>query len=581
MSFLSSAFTLKRKKADASAQDESSAAGRLFVRFSDCGWKAALTDKAGASLWSASGICFPDNPKSATSEAIALALQALEQAGFSDQVGSVVALADDADLQLVDHRLAHLNNFEPRGLKEFGAQEAGGRPVAFASRAFGASSVREVERRILSFLPEETLEGYFFGLGRFATSLTAVLPGPITSLAASDVAGVFAVLRVHGNFSHLVVANADTGIVAVRRLSFGVFAVARAYAAEHGLTLEEAVTALHARGRLPALPGFGQEASPEYRTTTYMALAPLLTQLRDEITATIDYFRFERLAGRPAALSLVFSGSTLAGFDRWLADTLEIAVDAVEEPAMLVSDSDTWPLNLLEGARSGLLKLGNQPFEFSDGRFKAINAVHAGGAMKPASGLSAQLPFLQKLSSVKVSGATLTLNRERLMQGFAAVGMVVMAVLLNQSFLQSPAEMALAGNSANYSSVAAQNLELVTRKAIDDRGGERPGARPVLWAEDLASIGNAVSPNMTMLRIASLTPQTPDGMPVLEISGVLPSDSAANLKVVASFIDRLGADMSFRRRFREIQFTGAGEAPANLGNRMTFKVTARAGGQPQ
>src|SRR3954469_8933221 len=119
MSFLSTAFAPRRKKADAGAQDESAASGRFYVRFSDAGWKAVLTDKEGGKLWNGSGALFPDSPATATSQSIARAVQALEEAGAADQVGSVVALPDDAELQLVDHRLARLSNFEPRGLKEF------------------------------------------------------------------------------------------------------------------------------------------------------------------------------------------------------------------------------------------------------------------------------------------------------------------------------------------------------------------------------------------------------------------------------------------------------------------------------
>ena len=60
-----------------------------------------------------------------------------------------------------------------------------------------------------------------------------------------------------------------------------------------------------------------------------------------------------------------------------------------------------------------------------------------------------------------------------------------------------------------------------------------------------------------------------------------PGQSAANLKLVADFIDRLEEDSSFRRRFGEISFTGAAEAPL-VSTDMNFRVTAKvAGGQPQ
>jgi hypothetical protein len=48
-----------------------------------------------------------------------------------------------------------------RAVKEFGAQLAGGRPVTFSTRRLGITGEREIERRILAFLPEEKLGDFF------------------------------------------------------------------------------------------------------------------------------------------------------------------------------------------------------------------------------------------------------------------------------------------------------------------------------------------------------------------------------------------------------------------------------------
>src|SRR6202012_2643154 len=100
-----------------------------------------------------------------------------------------------------------------------------------------------------------------------------------------------------------------------------------------------------------------------------------LQKLTGEIAATGDYFEFQRLAGRAGELRLSQLGAKIAGFAGWLADMLETGVaDAEAAPA------DTAPaLNLLEGMRTGLIKIGHQHYDFAGGRF-VLSANQPGGA---------------------------------------------------------------------------------------------------------------------------------------------------------------------------------------------------------
>ena len=228
----------------ASKGDDGAGDATLSISASDAGWSAELADGEGV-RWKRQASCVPESTAATSTERLAEAVARFGADQPQANVARVVLFIDDPDLELVDHRFAKLNNFEPRGLREFGSQQVGGRPVVFGSLQFGDSSAREIQKRVLGFLPEEKLASYFFSLGKMATALVAVVPGGACALRAeSHEGGIFATLRVHGYFSTLLIANAQTGIIAMRQFSFGSLSLAQAYAAEHGSSLTESSAAL-------------------------------------------------------------------------------------------------------------------------------------------------------------------------------------------------------------------------------------------------------------------------------------------------------------------------------------------------
>src|SRR5439155_7432113 len=161
---------------------------------------AVLANSEGV-RWKQQTSCAPDAAAAMPAERLAEAVARFGVDRAQANVARVVLSIDDPDLELVDHRFAKLNKFEPRGLREFGSRQVGGRPVAFGSVTFGDSSAREIQKRVLGFLPEEKLASYFFSLGKMATALVAAVPGCACAFAQSHEGGIFATLRVHGYFS--------------------------------------------------------------------------------------------------------------------------------------------------------------------------------------------------------------------------------------------------------------------------------------------------------------------------------------------------------------------------------------------
>ena len=112
-------------------------------------------------------------------------------------------------------------------------------------------------------------------------------------------------------------------------------------------------------------------------------------------------------------------------------------------------------------------------------------------------------------------------------------------------------------------------------------GSAQERAQPVLWADNVLAVGQALLPTMKLerLELAPAPGKSGAGADLnLAITGALPSASPANLKSVAVFIDQLSKDKSFSRRFAQMRFTGAGKSTDPTHREMNFHVAALSGG---
>jgi len=556
MSFMDA---LRSKSKRRKAKDEDTAGdAALFVSVSDAGWRAELTER-GTSRWKSHELSAPESTIASPAEQLGGAIAKFTVEQPQTEVARVVLSIDDPDVHLVDHRFARLNNFEPRAIREFGAQQAGGRPILYSYTPFGASGAREVEKRVLAFLPEDRLESYLFALGKLATALVCVTPAAAATLRPEfHDGGIFATLRVHGYFSTLMVANGDTGIVAVRQIPFGALMLAKAYADEHGVSLTEASDALRLRSRLPSPDALKDGGTPEHQTATFAALGPVLRQMQDEIAGTMEYFRFQRLAGRPGSPTLTFTAAPIAGLQQWLADAFEMPVETAADVLPAIDPAATGALNLLEGARAGVLKLGNQPYEFVAGRFVPVKGAQS--EKMPANKVLSHVPSAW-IASLRVWAAAkpVTLDRALAKPLVYGAAFVVLGVTANLLLVTGPAGEHLRAQAASYATQAGSS---VASASNGSEAGLPVGERPNLWADTLLGVGKALSPAMKLdrLELVSAGGKPGAGDPNLSITGILP-DGGANLKLVAGFIERLSQDEAFSRRYAQLRFTGAGEAP--------------------
>ncbi|MCH8858036.1 MAG: hypothetical protein IID54_00490, partial [Proteobacteria bacterium] len=412
-----------------------------------------------------------------------------------------------------------------------------------------------------------------------APSLIAVTPAAIGCFTAQpDKTGtIFATLNVHNYFSTLLVANSEIGLIAVRQLPFGAMTVAQAYADAFGIGLVEASDVLNRRPRLPPAAAVHGElpAALEHKTASFAALAPNLRMLSNEILATLDYFHFERMGGLPAALSLSFSGPSIAGLDEWLSDALALRVELVQmTPAHLPALLEKAPhFNLLEGSRTGLLKIGNRPFEFMDGRFKPIKGSDPKMRANAKAGIS--LHSLGNLTIPPEIAKLLSSYGRRYAVPAASCAAFALVTFLNIAFLTSPAKNTLAAHTADYSSAAEQSLQRVAVAKVEASGEVAGDVGQPLWAEHLVSVSQALLPEMRLERMEmNPTGPTLDAAVTLSLFGILPTQSPDNLKLIASFMDRLSEDETFMRKFTAVNFSGADNTNGNTPASMSFQVAA-------
>lgn len=545
----------------------------LVATVSDVGYRLVLLAADGAVRHTLSHWSCVEAGKARPADALSHAAAASPGDGplVEENIRSIVLLVDDPDLYLTDHRAARLSNYEPRALREFGVQQSGGRSVIFASRPYGETGEKELEKRVIAYLPEDRLEALFYPFGAKATALRVVAPAAAPSFmddaADADPDAPAMSLRVHGYFSTLLVRAPESGVIAARNIPLGALTAASRYADEFGLTLEHACAALAERSRLtPAEAILAGDDSAEHRTAGFAAIAPFLQELHGEIAATLDYYRYERFGGRPARLDLSFTGPDVAGLADWLGEALDIevarAAPDLSDPRLAAQAGE---MNLLEGVRPGLLTLGTQPYQFSGDGFRPVEDPRsrraaapqakgqAKGQTKSAGGASAakteggMKERLAALSGGKGDGKAGT--PAWLGPAFLAAALPALAVYLNMTFLIAPAEDTVASRASSYGALIDQ--------APTDRTpvAEAPAPDP-LWAENLVSVGAAMLPAMRLTRIEL------DGdrdERTLHIAGALPDQARGDLRLVAGFIDRLDKDASFARRFPSVEFAGLGQ----------------------
>lgn len=499
-----------------------------------------------------------DNPLDTKSLLLA-AIEALAPE-LERRIGNVEIFLDDEEISVVDSRQAKLSHFEGRSLAEFGKYQLGGKPVCFASHRFGETSAKEIEKRLVAYIAEDKLSSVLFALGKLARFTTFFGPWSLQQLLLDPSDEARAQLAVHGNYSTLTLANGSAGAVAVRHLPVGTVTFAKAYADVHGIAQQEAKEALGARIRLAIGNTFPLPAgAPLAAVGTYQALAPALERLSGEIAATTDYFEFQRLAGRASLLQVSMLGSKIAGFAGWLGDMLHIDVAHAEKTER--SGTYFHALNLLEGMPTGLLKIGNQHFDFVGGRFVPCANASGEGASQPG--------VASKWKSVSSQPVTL-LTLKPLALPAAAVAFFAILLVAAYGFLLAPIDQRSEISANLYGSMLSRLGQ--TRTNTPQAIGE-----PVLWARDMLSVGAAMPYDMKLKRLALISGPARVGT-TFELSGMLPKGGKDNLQLIGRFITKLTAAPDLRRRFSGVTFAGAGEGDSKDSDETVFKIVGKVAG---
>lgn len=525
---------------------------RVFLNDNSC--ELRVTDKAGATVGHVDRV-----PSESQSSPEAMLSAAVESLGpeIANRIGNVEIFLDDQEISVIDSRQAKLSHFEGRALAEFGKYQLGGKPACFASHRFGETSSQETEKRVVAYISEDRLTAVLFALGRLARFTTFFGPWSLQSLVVDSAEETQAKLSIHGNYSSMAIASGAAGAIAVRNFPFGSRDLVNAYAKEHGIGTEDAEAALRSRSRITV----GNTMPANASTGSQAALLPILNGLAGEVSATADYFEFQRLAGRAASLQLSLLGNRIAGFGAWLTTMLSLEVSEGAQ-----SQAPKPVLNLLDGMRGGLLKLGNQNFDFVGGRFVRSTASGSSGPSQDE-GLVSRIR--------KASKQPLTLNDLKPAAFPAALAAACLAILVvGYSYLLAPKDAELEATVRLYEGVLAQSAQARTPVA------EVQTANAVLWANDLVSVAAALPYNVKLKQLVLAPASGSDGAR-LQITGVLPQNGQNNLEQIGRFIDRLSSSKKLRHRLGEVAFAGVGQGESAEESASQFRLVAKVTDRPQ
>ena len=501
-------------------------------------------------------------------------------------IGRVILATADSSLELLDNRALRLPDTD-EAIRDIAAQQFGGTPASFGFVSYGQSSEREKERRLYAFTPVERLRSHLYGLDKLAVSMTCLTPLPALALThlGAGATEPYAVLFLGGHFAHLMIANPESGAVAVRTIPVGALTLAAALAADTGLPLRDLAASLAGRDRLSALTPGKVEADIAAQTTIGAVLTVPLTQLREEIEETLGYFSYQRLSGSPEQLILCGEVNRVLGFDTWLAGATGLPVEVERRPWLdILLPSNEPRINLLDGAPDDLLTLGKTAYRFTNGRFvpeesDALPNVATLGTKPGArsdegqksSTPSSRLPWLQDQET----------------RYFAAFAFVLLAALyLDVKSSVGPAGQALQGTVATYQNLLDENRSLEARRLVQaqaEAAADQPATLdPGSWAERLVAIARRIGPSVWLTRLAIEQPSGPTSKGAqreLSIQGRLPA-GGDYLATIAAFVDGLNADEDFMRGLASLAFEGAKVSQTESATHVDFGLTAVYGTNP-
>ncbi|WP_439816525.1 hypothetical protein [Zavarzinia sp. CC-PAN008] len=564
------AFLARHGAAGRRVEAEAGRRGTLTIAVAESGWRMVFVDADGMAeppLAEVAGAAGGDDAHTAVA-ALRRAVRAIP-ARLHDQVGAIAILAADPAIDLLDSRAARIRTPDPVALRQLGSQQVG-EGASYGFVPFGQSSEREVERGLYGFIAGDRLREYLSALNTLADRLVSVVPAAAVMLDRGQ-SEPFVALDVQLRASTILVADPETGAVALRTVDVGATSFAAALAEIMSIPLREAVAGLERRDGLPENQWTG--TAPRPLTSTSKALAPVLERLVAEIRTTLDYFSYHRLAGSPARLLLTGEGTRLQGFAQWLSRALGLEVE-VAQPLLdsFLKEAEAPQLNLLEGSPDGLLTLGKIEYRYLNGRFEPRQRKPAtpvpGSGRAPA---GVRLPRLNLGALARHSGRPW---RERINDPAVALpaclcGLVAAGLWL----IIDGADAGHAAAQADLASAQAMQADVDAALARRAQRGAVDGAARFLWTEKLLALSAALPDQMWLTRIdVAGEPGRPPQRLVLE--GAVPANAAGQLDLVSRFVTRLEADADFMRDFRAVTFDGSSMAQDGQGDVVSVTISA-------
>jgi hypothetical protein len=306
-------------------------------------------------------------------------------------VGQIYILIDEANIAVIDNKENHLRAPNPAMLRELGARQLNTDQTSYGERTLGNGPAQSMPDGYLGeeaevskvniFIDQKTLQSYLSEFETGVLALKSVVPVQDLLLRITEKQKITpsAALYISEQNIYIAMVHVKFGQASVRTIPIGKMSIINAIAENQSVSLTEASVSLAGRDHLSSinLSQVKSGASSMTANAFDVALGPVLVEIIQAITDTIDYFSNQRASGTLGKLTIYGDLNGLQGFRKILESNLHYQLEFPEKSLLdeFCTNADAGTVNLLSGAEGSLISVGKMSYSFHENRFVESTAL--------------------------------------------------------------------------------------------------------------------------------------------------------------------------------------------------------------
>jgi hypothetical protein len=349
----------------------------LHVYASDIEWQTILTepDKADKPVIS-NGDILTDKSKGGDplERTISAAVKSISKSRRKD-ISSVTLVLDDPQAILIDDPSKQFSHDRQSEVRWLGGSLLDAKDVGFGVVPIvpKGKTVKH-ENALYGFLDLKNLANQLNQVEDLILRVRRVVPGP--SILAEwmvdeiDAGEAKCAVTIMGSATVVTFVGNLGGVVVTRTIPIGVMTLVKAVAEANSVSVSNALNNLTSRDRLSTIPRWEGDDSAQSKRMGELArkLGPLLTELADGISASIDYFSSHRMGGEITEIHGFGPFERITGLGQWLEKECGLPLSKYERTSVDIS-REMLPaklMNILKGSSGSSIQIGSAALRYSE-----------------------------------------------------------------------------------------------------------------------------------------------------------------------------------------------------------------------